>query len=88
MTILARHVDASEKDDLMFPALCHYIGYGKPVRLFPDIELPPPASIQELNEGQRSVAHPLCMRTAREVAGPPGTGTNEEITTGYAQRII
>jgi Ni2+-binding GTPase involved in maturation of urease and hydrogenase len=38
-----------------------------------------PVSQSELNDDQKKVAHPLLLKTAMEVAGPPGTGKTKTI---------
>lgn len=73
LTLLTKHVCTSQ-NKLMFPSLSQYIGAGESKLLVRDVYVSPPASIRQLNEEQLKVAHPLHLRTAREVAGPPGTG--------------
>jgi hypothetical protein len=74
LRLLSEHVAKGTNETLLFPSLCDYIGAGRPRNLLDDIPLPPLESIKELNEEQQLVAHPLCLKTARKVAGPPGTG--------------
>jgi AAA domain len=62
------------------PAIKHYIGDGTPVRLLDEITSVPPRSFSELNRQQQQVAHPLNLLSAKEVAGPPGTGKTKTIT--------
>ncbi|GKY95983.1 hypothetical protein MPSEU_000558800 [Mayamaea pseudoterrestris] len=80
LTILCEHVKNTEAEKLLVPSLKHYVGAGIPERLLVDLIVPPLSSISELNTEQQSVAHPLCLKTAREVAGPPGTGKTKTIT--------
>jgi len=53
-----------------------------------EIEMEMPDSQAVLNEEQKKVAHPLLLRSAMEVAGPPGTGktkTNVELVRALLQ---
>jgi hypothetical protein len=77
---LQRHVHETDPSELLFPALKDYIGAGPPAWLTPKITCPPHSSFHELNDEQQRVAHPLSLRTAKEVAGPPGTGKTKTIT--------
>lgn len=63
----------------MFAPLRHLIGAGVPTAVLTEIEMGIPNSLIELNEEQRRVAHPLHLKTAMEVAGPPGTGKTKTI---------
>ncbi|KAG7340019.1 AAA domain containing protein [Nitzschia inconspicua] len=78
--LLEKHIVDSNDSDLLFDSLRDYIGAGSPKNLFDGIEVPAPATFDELNEQQKQVAHPLALMTATEVAGPPGTGKTKTIT--------
>jgi hypothetical protein len=77
--LLQRHINETTEDELVPTPLKHLLGYGKPLPLFSEVLTPVPDSFESLNEKQKSVAHPLCLRTAMEVAGPPGTGKTKTI---------
>ncbi|MGA1465974.1 MAG: hypothetical protein ACO363_09600, partial [Balneolaceae bacterium] len=70
--LMERHFESTEVTEMVFPPLRQYIGEIPTRRFFPDIDRPPPRTFEELNEQQRKVAHPVSMKTAMEVAGPPG----------------
>ena len=72
LLLLEQHVQHTEADIMMFAALKAYISGTEPKRLLGEIPVTPPASFEALNPTQKSVAHPLSLRTAMEVAGPPG----------------
>ncbi|KAG7363889.1 AAA domain containing protein [Nitzschia inconspicua] len=78
--LLEKHIVGSNDSDLLFDSLRDYIGAGSPKNVFDGIEVPAPATFDELNEQQKEVAHPLALMTATEVAGPPGTGKTKTIT--------
>jgi hypothetical protein len=63
----------------MFSPLQHLIGAGDPIAVLTDIEMDVPESLVDLNEQQQRVAHPLRLKTAMEIAGPPGTGKTKTI---------
>ena len=63
----------------MFEPLEHLIGIGVPKAVVTEIEMKIPESQSELNDDQKKVAHPLLLKTAMEVAGPPGTGKTKTI---------
>ena len=79
MILLERHVKNASESDLMFSPLKHLIGAGRPTPLLTEIQMDVPESHAELNMQQRKVGHPLCLKTAQEVAGPPGTGKTKTI---------
>ena len=49
--------------------LKHFIGEGEPVPVFYELESTVPKELCSLNEDQRLAGHPLCLKTAGEVAG-------------------
>mmetsp|Transcript_19122 Transcript_19122/g.27192 ORF Transcript_19122/g.27192 Transcript_19122/m.27192 type:complete len:576 (-) Transcript_19122:1518-3245(-) len=79
-TLLERHVRDSSNELLLFDPLRHFIGAGEPKRLFTQIEVSPPDTFNALNNQQKQVAHPLMLKTAMEVVGPPGSGKTKTIT--------
>ena len=79
MLKLESHVLNSQDSDLMFAPLKHLIGDGKPAPVLTEILRPVPKSQDSLNEEQQKVGHPLRLKTAMEVAGPPGTGKTKTI---------
>jgi hypothetical protein len=79
LMLLDQHIESKDSSELLFPALKDYIG-ANPQRLINEILCPPPKTFHELNSQQQKVAHPLSIKTAREVAGPPGTGKTKTIT--------
>lgn len=79
MIMLEKHVQRTSDSDLMFGPLRHLIGVGQPRAIVTEIEMEMPDSQAVLNEEQKKVAHPLLMRSAMEVAGPPGTGKTKTI---------
>mmetsp|Transcript_3537 Transcript_3537/g.4813 ORF Transcript_3537/g.4813 Transcript_3537/m.4813 type:complete len:625 (+) Transcript_3537:693-2567(+) len=76
--MLEQHIN-QEKSQLMFPSLRNLLGEGKASPILTEILRPVPASHATLNEQQKRIAHPLCVKTANEVAGPPGTGKTKTI---------
>ncbi|KAL7536603.1 hypothetical protein ACHAXR_008142 [Thalassiosira sp. AJA248-18] len=79
MILLEKHVEITPVSDLLFEPLQHMIGAGKPRSVITEIEMEIPNSQVELNTEQQKVAHPLRLKTAMEVAGPPGTGKTKTI---------
>jgi hypothetical protein len=72
MILLERHVENKPKSELMIEPIQHLIGVGHPLAVITEISMEIPESQVTLNEEQEKVAHPLCLKTAMEVAGPPG----------------
>ena len=72
MLQLEKHILQAAESELMFTSLRHLIGDGKPIAVLDEILRPVPATYHELNHEQQKVAHPLRLKTAGEVAGPPG----------------
>ena len=64
----------------MIDPMRHLIGAENPQSLLDEIAFPVPETVFELNEQQCCVAHPLHVKIAMEVAGPPGTGKTKTIT--------
>ena len=77
--MLEKHVHQCLDSDILFQPLRHLIGDGKSIPVFTEILTPIPNSQSELNKTQKKIAHPLHLKTAMEVAGPPGTGKVSEI---------
>jgi hypothetical protein len=76
MMLLQKHVENTPISTLMFEPLLHMIGTGQPSSVITELEMEIPKSLFELNEEQLQVAHPLRLKTAMEVAGPPGVYYN------------
>jgi len=76
---LACHVREAPHDVLMFKSLQHLIGVGAPTTVVTELDIEIPESQSQLNDDQSRVAHPLLLKTAMEVAGPPGTGKTKTI---------
>lgn len=74
------HVQTTDDQILISDPIRHVIGAGTPYPLLDNIQTVPPETLNQLNEQQRRVAHPLCVKSAMEVAGPPGTGKTKTIT--------
>eukprot|EP00804_Cyclotella_cryptica_P025558 CCRYP_002821-RD/>CCRYP_002821-RD protein AED:0.06 eAED:0.06 QI:49/1/1/1/1/1/7/146/1058 len=79
MMLLEEHVKRTPVAQLMFEPLCHMIGVGQSSSVVTALEMEVPKGLVELNEQQQQVAHPLRLKTAIEVAGPPGTGKTKTI---------
>jgi hypothetical protein len=58
--------------------LKHFVGVGKPKPVLTELCATPETG--RLNENQIKAAHPLHLKTACEVAGPPGSGKTQVIT--------
>ncbi|KAI2498832.1 single-stranded DNA-dependent ATPase [Fragilaria crotonensis] len=80
ITSLQTHAKTFPARKLMLDPILHLIGAGNPQALLDAIASPVPQTVFALNEQQRCVAHPLRVKTAMEVAGPPGTGKTKTIT--------
>ena len=79
MVLLEKHVAESSDSDLLFEPLQHLVGSGEPVPVVTEMNMEVPTTQVDLNEEQQKVAHPLRLKTAMEVAGPPGTGKTKTI---------
>lgn len=79
MLLLEEHVRNTPDSELMFEPLQHLIGMEVPLPLLTKIEMDVPDSQLGLNDEQKKVAYPLSIKTAMEVAGPPGTGKTKTI---------
>ncbi len=79
MILLEKHVAESSDSELMFESLQHLVGAGKPVSVVTEMNTQVLNTQVELNEEQQKVAHPLRLKTAMEVAGPPGSGKTKTI---------
>ncbi|GFH53878.1 hypothetical protein CTEN210_10354 [Chaetoceros tenuissimus] len=79
MVLLEKHVQDSQADTLLFPSLRHLVGDGSPKTILDQLSTGIPDTFFDLNKEQQSVAHPLLLKSAREVAGPPGTGKTKTI---------
>ena len=80
LVLLERHIRDSPPEVLLFDPLRHFVGCGKPRRVFAAINNLAPDTFHGLNAQQKRVAHPLSLLTAMEVAGPPGSGKTKTIT--------
>lgn len=80
MIKLLKYVDESDAETLSFDPLKHLVGVCSRKPVLEELKNPPPRTLDQLNPEQRSVAHPLCTKTAMEVAGPPGSGKTKTIT--------
>ena len=80
ITSLQHHAKLFPDKKLMLDPILHLIGAENPRALLNAIAFPVPQTVFDLNEQQRCVAHPLRVKTAMEVAGPPGTGKTKTIT--------
>jgi hypothetical protein len=85
LVLLERHIRESHADVLLFDPLRHFVGCGPPRRVFADIKKLAPATFHELNEQQQSVAHPLSLMTAMDVAGPRGVERQRPLPSSFAQ---
>jgi hypothetical protein len=79
MLLLEKHIRETPELDLICEPLQHLIGVSIPRPVVTEMEMDTPDSQLGLNEEQKKVAHPLRLRTAMEVAGPPGTGKTKTI---------
>ena len=79
MILLEDHVAAASDSELMFEPLQHLVGSSEPIPVVTEMNMEVPHTQVELNEEQQQVAHPLRLKTAMEVAGPPGTGKTKTI---------
>ena len=79
MILLEKHVEVSSDSELMFESLQHLVGAGRPVSVVTELNTEIPDTQVELNAEQQKVAHPLRLKTAMEVAGPPGSGKTKTI---------
>jgi AAA domain len=77
---LSQYIENSDESLLVTKPIRHLIGGGIPVPILKKLSSPYPDSVTTLNEEQQLVAHPLRIKTALEVAGPPGTGKTKTIT--------
>jgi AAA domain len=75
---LEKYVEMLTPDSIC-DVIKHFIGDGAPIRLLSEINSVPPSTFYELNAEQQTVAHPLKLLSAKEVAGPPGTGKTKTI---------
>lgn len=72
MLLLEKHVTKSAESDFLYKPLRHLLGDGKSTALLDEILQEIPETFSDLNDEQKKVAHPLKLKTAMEVAGPPG----------------
>mmetsp|Transcript_11356 Transcript_11356/g.21258 ORF Transcript_11356/g.21258 Transcript_11356/m.21258 type:complete len:103 (+) Transcript_11356:266-574(+) len=79
MLLLEKHVSKSDESDLLYKPLRHLLGDGKSTALLDEIFQELPETFKDLNDEQQKLAHPLMLKTAVEVAGPPGTGKTKTI---------
>ena len=78
MVLLEQYVEQSPNNVLMFEPLQHLLGVAAPSAVFTELD-GIPESQSDLNVNQRLVANPLLLKTAMEVAGPPGTGKTKRL---------
>lgn len=78
MVLLERYVEQTPNSVLLFEPLQHLLGVGAPTAVFTELD-EISACQSHLNDNQRLVANPLELKTAMEVAGPPGTGKTKTI---------
>lgn len=71
---LQKHIDENVTKEKLPLALKHFIGVGKPHPVFFQLTSTVPETLNKLNEDQLKAGHPLYLKSAGEVAGPPGTG--------------
>jgi hypothetical protein len=79
LMMLEKHAAELDVYSLCEP-IKHFVGDGQPQRLLQKIDSVPPSTFDELNSQQKIIAHPLRLLTAKEVAGPPGSGKTKTIT--------
>jgi len=79
MLLLESHVERTPDKALMFEPLQHLIGVSTPRAVITELDDIVPESQSQLNEQQQQVADPKKLKTAMEVAGPPGTGKTKTI---------
>ena len=77
---LLRHVQENVSADTLPVPLQHFVGKGEPEPVCFELEVTVPETMLALNDDQRKAGHPLCLKTAGEVAGPPGTGKTKTIS--------
>ena len=71
---LLKHIENNVSHESLPNPICHFIGCGASEPVLTELETMLPSSFESLNQDQRSAGHPLLLRSAGEVAGPPGTG--------------
>ena len=80
LSLLQDHIEKNVQEEALPQPLQHLIGIGDPLPVLNSITATLEGSLGKLNKEQLSVAHPLNLKTAGEVAGPPGTGKTQVIT--------
>jgi len=77
---LQRHVEEVKDKNVLIPRPLEQLIGARPIEpIATDLERPVPDTLNSLNKMQEHIAHPLKMKTAMEVAGPPGTGKTKTI---------
>ena len=77
---LQRHVEEVKDKNVLIPRPLEQLIGARPIEpIATDLERPVPDTLNSLNKLQENIAHPLKMKTAMEVAGPPGTGKTKTI---------
>ena len=71
---LLRYIESTEPTALLYHSLSSYLGSQPTRKALEDNSSPLPETFDSLNKEQKSVANPITLRSAMEVAGPPGTG--------------
>jgi hypothetical protein len=79
MITLKKHVMSMPDSELLIKPLKHLVGDGMSMPILTEISNSLPSTYNDLNEEQKKIAHPLRLKTAMEVGGPPGTGKTKTI---------
>jgi hypothetical protein len=78
LTELQAHADSIDCQSLP-RVVKHLVGSATPTPVFDRLRAMLEDSLGRLNDNQKKAAHPLLLKTATEVAGPPGTGKTQVI---------
>jgi transcription elongation factor Elf1 len=79
LMMLAQYVKERNDRELVSVPAGHYIGAGRVRPVVFDFLGAVPPSHHSLNQQQVQIAHPLLLKSAMEVAGPPGTGKTKTV---------
>jgi len=80
INLMMAHVHSTDDAVLVSEPIKHLIGAGRSLPLLDELKAAVPDTIEDLNEQQKKLAHPLYFKSAVEVGGPPGTGKTKTIT--------
>jgi hypothetical protein len=81
ITMLQDHIQMNVTSTIVPLPLKHLVGVGRASPVLTNlIETVEESVLASLNAEQLEAAHPLKLKTAREVAGPPGTGKTQTIS--------